>query len=258
MKKKKFGWTYRISRGFFSLFLPSYEIKQKENLNEPIVFVSHHQNMMGPIRVLVNHRKFVRTWALSTFFDQKECFDHYIDYTLTKRFGIPKILAKLGAWPFSFYVEKLMKSGHFIPVYRQSRKVVSTIKESIAALTAGEDILIFPDIDYSDSSEEIGAIYNGFLSLEKHYYRKTNKHLSFVPVYADEQTEELKIGKAIRFKGGSAFIDEREQVAMQLQEALNELTQSYPVDETGAFNEERDVAIPQETTTKAVEPMDIH
>lgn len=222
-EREKFGYTYRLTRTVVRAILPAYRIQQEETFDGPVVFVSHHQNMLGPVTVLANYPGFLRTWGLGVFFDQKKCFNHYMSYTLTQRFQMPSFFAKVFGWPFSFFVARLVQSGKMIPVHRNSRGIIQTMKESTQALEKGDSILIFPDVDYRDDSEEMGELYQGFLSLEKYYYRRTKKHVVFVPLYADEKSKEIRIGKAIRFSTGQSFIEERKKTARLIKQALNRL-----------------------------------
>src|SRR5699024_10144247 len=86
---------------------------------------------------------------------------------------------------------------------------------------------IFPDINYSDDSTETSNIYEGFLHLEKYYYRETKKHLTFVPVYSNKEKREVYSGKAIQFTGNKNFIEERREIAQEIQKELNRLSKFY-------------------------------
>ena len=88
----------------------------------------------------------------------------------------------------------------------------------------GEDILIFPDVDYSSDSEETSDIYEGFLHLDKYYFRKTGEHLTFVPVFSDWESRRVHTGEALRFTGEKKFVVERKEVAKRIVEELNRLS----------------------------------
>lgn len=223
MRKLEFGKLFKLTRGVVRLAVPRYKVDPLPESEEPIVYVSHHQNMKGPVTVLAWLTQPVRTWVFSVFLDQKECFNHYMNYTFTKRFGWPPALAKLVVWPLSFFISNLMKSGQGIPVYRKSKKVMRTMKLSVEALQKGESILIFPDVDYQSEAEEVGDIYEGFLFVEKYYHRKTGKHVAFVPLYSDSHTRTIRAGETIRFREGASFVEQRTEVAAQIQEELNRL-----------------------------------
>ena len=43
-----------------------------------------------------------------------------------------------------------MRSMGAIPVHRGTARIGATFKESVAALQAGDSVLVFPDVDYTD------------------------------------------------------------------------------------------------------------
>lgn len=223
MAEKKYGVFFKFMQKVARTILPRYQFERPPNQNEPIVFVAHHQNMIGPISILAWLKYYVRTWVLSEFTDQNAAYNHYVDFTFTTRYGWPRPIAKLLAWPASYLVQWLTNSGRMIPVYRRSRKIMETMQISHQALLNKEDILIFPDIDYSNDSNETSDIYEGFLHLEKKYYKETGKHLTFLPVLSDTEDHVVRFGKMIRFKGDEKFIIERKKVADEIRDELNRL-----------------------------------
>ncbi len=224
MREKRYGLFFRGIRAIARVILPRYTFEKKVRSDEPTVFVAHHQNMIGPISLLVWLKHYLRTWVLSVFTTQKACYDHYLNFTFTKRYGWPRSIAKLIAWPASYLIPWLVKSARAIPVYRGSRKILETFERSVEALKNGEDLLIFPDIDYSSDSTETSEIYEGFLHLEKYYFRKTGEHVTFVPVVVDRQMKKVRSGDPIRFLGEKKFIVERKEIAEQLVDELNRLS----------------------------------
>lgn len=219
----EYGKFYLIIRKIAQLVFPKYKAPQLEPTDKPVVYVSHHQNMFGPVNVLLWYPKFMRLWGLSVFIDQQACYDHYVNYTFTKRFKMSSFIAKPLAWGVSYFVSRLAQSARVIPVYRRSRQITRTLKESVETLQAGASVLIFPDIDYASDDSEVGRIYEGFLNLEKYYNRKTGEHIDFVPLYANQATKEILYGQAIRFDKDREFIDQRDEKAQELQDELNRL-----------------------------------
>lgn len=225
MAKPNYGYIYKSLRGLLKLGNPRFEVEPIPDYKGPVVFVSHHQNLKGPLHIhlWMSENYFLRTWVFSDLYNQEDCYNHYVDYTFTERFGFPNWLAKILAYPASHYVSRLMKSGRGIPVYRKSRKIIETFKETAEAMKKGENILIFPDIDYSSDENEVAEIYQGFLNIEKYYYRTTNQHVSFVPLLAVEDSRKIVNGPPIRFEEGSDFIEQRAEKAAELQETMNRL-----------------------------------
>jgi 1-acyl-sn-glycerol-3-phosphate acyltransferase len=225
MAKNNYGIFFKIAQRLTRVVLPRYRFEAAPESDKPVVYVSHHQNMVGPVSILAWLKYYVRTWVLAEFTDQEACFDHYYNYTFTERYGWPKWFAKAVAWPVSYIVPWLTKSGDMIPVYRGSRKIVKTMQISHEALLTGENIIIFPDVDYSDESKETSDIYEGFLHLEKKYYRETEEHLTFIPVFSDKEERVVRVGEKIRFTGEQPFMEERQQIAQKIQKELNELAE---------------------------------
>lgn len=226
MEKNGFGSFFKGVQKTARIILPRYHFETAPNRDEPVVYISHHQNMVGPISILVWLKYYVRTWGLSEFTEQEACYNHYVNFTFTERYGWPKWLAKMIAWPVSYLVPWLAKSADIIPVYRGSRKIVKTMQLSHEALLNGENLLIFPDIDYSSTSTETSNIYEGFLHLEKRYFKETNKHLTFIPIFSDQKNRLVRIGEEIRFTGNKKFIFERKEIADKIKDELNRLSEA--------------------------------
>ncbi len=127
-----------------------------------------------------------------------------------QRLGWNHQIAACIAKPVSYYISRLIRSMGAIPVYRGTRQVLDTIEASEAALLRGESLLLFPDVDYTNSSGEMGKMYQGFLHLEKYYYKSTGKHIPFVPLYVSKKTRRIVTGNAIRFGRQEDFKQEKE------------------------------------------------
>jgi len=191
----------------------------------PVVFVGHHQNMKGVVRTMEWLPVPVRLWVLACFCDKDECYRQYYGYTFTERLGWPCWLARPVAWIVSRFVARLTRSARTIPVFRGSVKgLKATMDQSVEAFCAGENILLFPDVDYSGDTDDMGEIYKGFLALDRFCHQKTGKHVDFVPVYTRRETMELVIGQPSRLTDGESFVAGRDRVAKELVEKMNRST----------------------------------
>ncbi|HQD39397.1 MAG: glycerol acyltransferase [Firmicutes bacterium] len=212
---------FRCVRFFIRCVTHRYRTEENQ-AKEPAVFVVHHQNLRGPLTSLVWYDKILRPWVLSVFCSFKECFRQYYGYTFTKRFGMPKIIACILAVPAAVIVVGTMKLIRAIPVYRGSREIIQTFKESIKALTSGQSILICPDVDYTDASSQMGEMYSGFLNLERLYRRQTGEHLPFIPIYISQNNRRIYTGQAVCFTTDD-FKQEKEEVYHRLQQEFSRL-----------------------------------
>jgi len=136
-------------------------------------------------------------------------------------------LAKICAFPVSYFIAKLLNSGKAIPVYRGSRQILQTFRQSVAALQKGESVVIFPDVEYSDTSSRTKEMYEGFLYLEKYYYKATGQHVCFVPLYASKNKKIIIATPPIYFRDGKDFNEERQIVYQKIHAQLNQSAKDY-------------------------------
>ena len=187
----------------------------------PAVYIVHHQNLYGPIHAVALLPIEARLWVFHPFYDRKACFDQYYGYTFTQRFHWPRPLAWTAAKLCSLVVPGVMHGIGAIPVYRSSRQILETMDRSRQALLKGENLMLCPDTDYSSDTEETGAIYQGFLRLERDYHRQTGRHLPFVPVYSSKGRRRVQVGEPVLFQDGRSFKEQQQEVAQKLIDALN-------------------------------------
>lgn len=215
-----YGMFAHTARLVYKIFKPHKAVGKTPD--SPTVFIVHHQNMSGPVHAILTLPKHAHLWVLRVFFDRKECYDQYMNYTFTKRFGMPRLLACPLAFIISLAVPMVMHSFSAIPVYRGMRDILKTFQTSGEALLRGESLIISPDVNYDDDSRSMGEIYTGFLHLEKDYYNKTKMHLSFVPISYNTQKRTLFIGDAIQFDD-SGYNNQKDEIARKIINSINEI-----------------------------------
>jgi len=218
---------YKNPAGFLRiigrLFTSHYKVYAENDLHSPAVYVIHHQNLRGPITSILWVDTPFHLWTFSPFCSQKTCYRQYVDYTFTKRFGLPDRLAAMIAYPVSYLVSGILKSAKVIPVYRHSTRILETFKESVSLLLKNENILICPDVDYRDTGSEIKSMYTGFLNIEKYYMEETGKHVPFVPLHINRIKKEIYIGDVLYFKDNNDFKAERNEVIHRLKQSFEKL-----------------------------------
>ena len=187
----------------------------------PTVYVCSHGNMAGPLATLCWLPFPVRPWVFHVFTDRKTCYEQFSGYTFSQRFGLPQPLANFLAGIISGYVSTLMTSTGAIPVYRGSIHIGATFKETVAALQAGDSVLIFPDVDYTDDSDTIGAVYDGFLLTDRFWRRVSDEPLNFVPLRLDHSTRRITAGPPVRFDREADQKEELVRVRETLRQEIN-------------------------------------
>jgi len=214
----EYGRFFTRLRFWSRIFFRDYQSPPVEALPAPAVYVCRHRNMRGPIDTLLWLSAPVRPWVFSVFCRRDTAYRQYLDFTLTRRAGWPRVLAVPVARILSWVVPGLCGSAGAIPVYRSTARVVTTFRKTLDALKAGMRVIIYPDVNYADASDQIGALYEGYLVLGALYHRATGKNLKFIPL----RTEKRKItaGAPIVFDGAKPREQETERVAKAIREAL--------------------------------------
>ena len=216
----KRGKLFYVTRFFVRLGLGRWTAGVPEPKG-PTVYVCSHKNMRGPLATLAWLPFPVRPWVLHVFCDQEKCRKQYSEYTFSERFGLPKPIANFLAWLVSGFVSALIQSLGGIPVYRGTVRVGATFKETVAALQAGESVLVFPDVDYTDTAAGIGEVYDGFLLLERFWRKVSEEPLQFVPLKLDAASKRITEGRAITFNRGANWKSELPRVRNALQAEIN-------------------------------------
>lgn len=214
------GKLFYISRFFIRLGIGrwSADLPAPEG---PTVYVCSHSDLLGPLATLCWLPVAPRPWVLHVFLDREDCRKQYRDYTFSRRFGMPGPLAALAAWAASGYVSALMGSMGAIPVHRGTAKLGATFRQTLDALEAGDSVLIFPDVDYTDRSDGIGEVYDGFLLLERLWRKRSDRPLDFVPLRLDAAGRTITAGRPARFDRAASWKPELVRVREALRAEIN-------------------------------------
>ena len=194
---------YRPWVGFALFWVRLFTKKRKVEgrlVEGPCVYLCRHRDEDGVIGAFTSLKTVLRPWALNFCVDYDTCRRHLREYTLKEKWGKNGFVSGMLAPVMAFGLTSLVRSARAIPVYRggEARKSIVTMKHSVRALEEGEQLLVFPDVDYSDdSSQSSGEVYQGFVALDKFFFRRTGERVRFVPVYMTK--ERVVVHKPITF-----------------------------------------------------------
>ena len=214
------GKLFFASRPFIRLVVGRWSV-QAPPPEGPTVFVCSHGDMAGPLATQCWLPFPTRPWVLHVFLSREECRRQYRDYTFTQRFGLPRPAAALLAWAVSGYASALVRSVGAIPVYRGSARLKETFRRTVEALQAGDPVIVFPDVDYTDRSGDMGEIYDGFLLIDRFWQRVSDTPLDFVPLRLDRTARRIAAGEAVRFDRTAPRQGETVRVREALLRGLN-------------------------------------
>lgn len=208
-----------------------HRIRGKENLHLdediPCVFVCNHGEIYGPVVTNLYVPFSFRPWSTYEMLDQDAVARHTMD-------GAFRNVSGLWRKALGFFMEKIaapalvwiLKSVDAIPVYHDHpRKLMQTFRETIAAMEAGDNILVFPEnagttADHRYAREGISPFFTGFVMIGQMYSAKTGKCPLFVPLYADRHRHTITFGTPIRYNDQINPNEEKELLCAQLREEI--------------------------------------
>jgi len=221
-KTRFYGPYLRFWRAIYNIFVRKYDSLVTPPESEPRIYVCRHLNTHAPIKICQCIGFDLHFFVLHNFFGFKNVYKQYSTYTFTARYGrhgIKLLLAKLASPIAALWFAPIIKSIEAIPVYRNSADSIVTYRRAMKYLERGESLILFPDVDYTAGADEKSDIYTGFLYLEKLYYRKYKKHLTFVTLKVDDEKKKIVETGRVLF-GSDDFACEQKAIAEMIHSML--------------------------------------
>lgn len=203
------------------------KLEGTENLPEDgCILVSNHSHMNGPICAELYIPGKHATWCTWQMMVRKEVPAYaYQDFWSGKPRGTRwffKLLSHLIA-PLAVCI---FNNADTIPVYYDSR-LVSTFKQTVAALDEGRKVVIFPE-DYEPHNQIVYTFRDRFVDVAKHFCKRTGKPISFVPMYIAPSLKKIIFGKPVAFDPDAPIADERARIADCMMRGVTELAEAQP------------------------------
>ena len=213
----------------FKLFYP-HQLKNEDHIvpmdDNPLVFLCNHGEIYGPIACKLYIPVSVRTWTISMMmFNQAEVTEYVYQNTYRQKTFLPVFLRKLIARFIGWLSVNVMNQIESIPVYRDSpMKLRETVRKSIEALEAGDNLLIFPENPEGKYERDgIGEISPGFVMLAEAYWKKTGKCMRFMPMYASRIRRTLTFGTEVHYQPENGFRQEQSRIISEVERQILEI-----------------------------------
>lgn len=201
---KIYGPFFRFARFLASPFLRRCRLDGPAP-EAPTVFLCRHKNMQGPLATLTSYGMEAHPLVLSVFFHYNDCRRQYRDFTFSERAGMKKPVAAVLSSLAALVVVPTIRSLRSIPVYRgRDLRSASTVKMTVECLVKGENVILYPDLAYSDVSDRTRDIYSGFLLFDKYYFRETGQHIRFVVLTPDKENRLIRQSAPLSLPEGPA------------------------------------------------------
>ena len=227
-KKSFSAFSFKILKELVRWFSPKFKVEGAENLPEDAcIIVGNHSQLYGPIACELYSPRKRRTWCAGEMMHREEVAAYaFQDFWSQKpKWTHPwfKLMSHLIV-PFSLC---LFNNAETIEVYHDTR-LIGTIRKTIAELTSGTDIVIFPEKD-APGNHILYAFQDKFVDVARFYYRKTHKALSFVPLYIAPHLKTMYYGKPIAFDPTQPIDEERAHIIAYLRDEITKQAESLPL-----------------------------
>lgn len=222
-RKRGMRWLYRALYPFFHCRVRIPE--EMQDSREPVVFIANHYNVFGPISFVVSMPVVSNVWINEELVNPESS-------RKSLHSGLRKMLPFLNESQITRLSTKLARltvyvltQAGMIPVDRnQSSKLITTMRQSIASLQEGHNLLIFPETGLPEYSlTSVTPFFPGFAVLGRLYHRKTGRTLRFCPCYIDEQHRLIRLGETVSYDPEADPKTEPNRVSDELNRRIREM-----------------------------------
>ena len=225
-RKERHGYAGWKNRALAWLLTPFFGCRCRipehiAALEEPVVFVSNHYEIFGPLSMAVSLPLRFRFWSHNIILEPTR---HIEQMAPDLKWAAPFLTLggarRLLRWITPVWERAISQFGA-IPVSRvDAGRQRSVLRRSVEYMLEGDHILLFPEKGephYSNGS--VTEFYRSFALIGEMYRRRTGRSAAFCPVYIDKRHRRVSFGAVVRYGDGNA-IDECERVSGEVRQAI--------------------------------------
>ena len=186
------------------------------------VFIANHYEIYGPLIIFLRFPYKFRPWVIDKM-TSPESVEKQMSLGVYSKFPkypmwLKKIVVKTMK---NFMVFSMNNIAKAIPVSRENpRSNIKTMQESVKTFESGKNIVIWPELSYVEQG--VGEFQTGFEHIAKYYYQKTNKKISFYPVFISQIDKKIYIDKPIIFNPENDPNDEKIRITNYLHDTMKD------------------------------------
>ena len=221
------GRLFTFLKGVFRVFSHKMTTTWEEPfIDEPCVFVCNHVGALGPMHMVMTFPLCdqVKAWCNAGIMDRKFCADYVRqDYWWEPGCKMEPLYNAVIPPVAAAVIPPVLKSAPTIPVYHppgeKNLSPVTTMRLSIAALSEGKHLVIFPEqpSGYKDHHTWINMEW---LYLCKLYHRKTGKALRLYPVHIDTKAHAFRVAKPVMYDPERELEEQKQEIERVLAAGL--------------------------------------
>ena len=249
-EREKPSLLYRFVKWIIRLCYPKMKCIGVENIpDEPVVFISNHCQLHGPLACELYMPVERYTWCVAEVMDRHTAPAYmYKDFWPVKRRGTHWFYHLLSylTTPIALL---LFNNANTVPVYRDTR-LLDTLRRTTDLLEQGYGIVIFPECD-GENNGVLNEFQEGFSDIARFYRRRTGKDVCFVPMYLAPTIKTISFGEPLRSDSAASVKAERTRVTRVMTERITALAQDLPLHDVINYRK-----IPKKQRPKAGKPDD--
>lgn len=220
MRPGFYDFLYKAIRAYL---VRSLEVRYRIGKDEPTIFIANHEQSYGPVTAMASLPSRVIPWVTHQITDRKLCPAYIEDDFVRPEVRVSPPLSTLLAQIIGRICVGIMEDLKAVPVYKQSRRVVETIRASVRYLEQGRKLLIFPEIANIPFNDIICQFDTGFVGVARALFEKTRRVVTFLPIAVNRHLRALRVGEPVTFNPERAYHDERERIRATLMESICEM-----------------------------------
>lgn len=216
------------------------------------IILSNHEGTDAPLSLELYCDKPIRMWGASEMNSGLISMYKYqtrVYYHEKKHWNLH--LARLFCLVASPLTNLFYKGLHLISSYRDGR-FLKTLRESVAALQAGDNVVIFPEVSDKGYLTELEGFHLGFVALAERC-KRVGMDVPIYVTYFRKKDLMYIVDKPVLYSELSAHGETREEIARRLLERCNKLGRMLFVEvdytetlATEFLDEEKELAVAAE------------
>lgn len=216
-------WWFRLLKKIMKVRYkkPAFMFLGEEFGNGSII-LSNHEGTDAPMSLEIYGNAPIRMWGaneMNSGLIKMYKYQTRVYYHEKKHWNLH--LARLFCLIASPLTNLFYKGLNLISTYKDNQ-FIKTIKESVAALDAGDNIVIFPEDSTNGYLAELEGFYKGFIVLAETYYRK-NPDIKIYVTYFRKSDKVYIVDAPVKYADLVKNGETKEDIANKLVARCNEL-----------------------------------
>lgn len=227
MEKKKTSLGYRMIKNLVRMIYGKVEIIGMENLpDRDAVIVGNHTQMNGPIIGEIYMPDNCYIWCAGQMMNRKEVPEYAFQDFWSQKSKWTQPFYKVASHLIAPLASFIFNNARTVAVYHDIR-IAATFKNTVKMMQEGANMIIFPEKD-EKRNNILYQFQDKFVDTARFYYKRTERELTFVPMYVAPKLKKVYIGQGVRYNHETPIDQERERICDYLAGTITRTARELP------------------------------